>query len=166
MGKRILNPEVKEYLIKFVIDTLENCDLFVKTFGSGFAESRLNDNLREVYTNEKSSTSSGYYDFADKSITLCESGVDDKLLAPEDIDSSENKKATILHEAIHAILRKLKEECEEIGVVDVTGIMESYKDDSELGRGLNEGLTNWIVEKAGLKPNGYETLTNVTYKIL
>lgn len=161
MGKRILNPEVKEYLIKFVIDTLENCDLFVKTFGSGFAESRLNDNLREVYTNEKSSTSSGYYDFADKSITLCESGVDDKLLAPEDIDSSENKKATILHEAIHAILRKLKEECEEIGVVDVTGIMESYKDDSELGRGLNEGLTNWIVEKAGLKPNGYETLTNV-----
>lgn len=30
----------------------------------------------------------------------------------------------------------------------------------EIGRGLNEGLTNWIVRKTGLPTNGYRTLTN------
>lgn len=165
MGKKILNPEVKEYLIKFAIDKLENCDLFVKVFGTGFVESRLNNNLENVYTNKEDSSFAGYYDHIDKSITLCKSGIDSKLLTPNDIDSSESLKATALHEAVHAILQKFKEECEEMGLLDSSGIYEYYKDGSELGRGLNEGLTNWIVEKAGLKPNGYDVLTNAIRQI-
>lgn len=158
--KKTLNPEIKKYIINFAIDQLENCKLFTKTFGKGFAEQKLYENVKNVYTNEKSKISSGYYNFEDNSITICESGKDNTLLTVSDIQTIEDIAETILHECIHAILNKNKEECEKLNIKWGSGLLEKYDNDSEVGRGLNEGLTNWIVEKVGIKATSYEKLTN------
>ena len=41
-----------------------------------------------------------------------------------------------------------------------SGILERYSNGSELGRGLNEGYTEWICEKCGYKTFSYQELTN------
>jgi hypothetical protein len=38
MEVRVENPEIKPQIESFVIETLENCKLFVDTYGKGFAE--------------------------------------------------------------------------------------------------------------------------------
>lgn len=114
--KKTLNPEIKKYIINFAIDQLENCKLFTRIFGKGFAEQKLYENVKNVYTNEKSKISSGNYNFEDNSITICESGKDNTLLTVSDIQTIEDIAETILHECIHAILNKNKEECEKLNI--------------------------------------------------
>lgn len=159
--KRILNPEIKEYIVNFTINQLENCELFTKTFGKGFVERKLNDNLENAYTNAEDKIYFGYYIHEDKSITICASGKDGNLLTVKDIENIQGIKALILHECIHAILYKNEKESKKLKIKTGTGIREVYYNDSELGRGLNEGLTNWIVEKAGIKVTSYRELTNL-----
>ena len=44
--------------------------------------------------------------------------------------------------------------------------MESYSNGLEIGRGLNEGLTNWVCEKvSGIEATGYSNLTNLVYEL-
>lgn len=167
MDKRIENPEVKEYLINFVANKLENCDLFTEVFGRGFATNRLNMNVDKVYTNEVDGEISvgGYYKESDSSITICKEGKDGKILSPSDIENDKLLQEATTHEAVHAILRKLKKECVKRKLKGGTGILERYKKGGELGRGFNEGLTNWIVRKAGIKTHSYPELTNLVEQI-
>lgn len=158
--KKILNPEIKKYIVNFAADQLENCYLFTKTFGRGFAKQKLDENIENVYTNEKSKINSGCYNFEDKSVTICESGKNDSLLKPEDMQTIEDIEEIILHECIHAILNKNKVECKKLNIKWGSGLLEKYYNNSELGRGLNEGLTNWIVEKTGIKTTSYEKFTD------
>lgn len=157
---RIENPGVKRYIVNFAISKLNNCDLFVKVYGRNFAKSRLDINLDKVYTNEENEHARGYYRYEESSVTICESGKDGKILTSEDIEQNSKTKATVLHELIHAILRRTKLECQLYGIEAGTGIHEGYKNGIELGRGLNEGLTNWICKKAGVNITGYRRLTN------
>ncbi len=158
------NQEIKEYLVNFAISHLENCDVFVKTFGKKFARKMLALNLEKVYTNEKSDKG-GYYDIKDFTITICKSGKNGELLKSKDIEEDDHLQETILHEAVHAILRQLKQKCNKMGIISGTGIFEIYEDGIERARGFNEGLTNWIVEKAGIKTNTYKNLTNIAKQI-
>lgn len=158
--KKVENPQVKEYLVNFVTTTLENCDLFVKTFGKNYARNRLGINLDKVYTNEFNRTCTGYNNSGDNSITICTSQKDDPILTPEQLEVDKFKLATLLHESIHAILTRTKQECNKFGIISGSGIMEEKKNGEEIGRGLNEGLTNWICEKAGVPTESYPEITN------
>lgn len=158
--KRIENPEIKQYLEDFAISTLSDCELFTKTFGKNFAKKRLKLNLDKVYTNETNKILRGYYDFLNKFIILCTDEENDKLLTSMDIEENTSLQETILHESVHAILNKTNLECLYSGVLFSTGIQEMYFTGNELGRGLNEGLTQWICGKAGYFSEEYVTLTN------
>ena len=144
---KVENKAVKEYLIKFVLNDLDNCPLFKRVFGKNFARENLELNLERVYTNEFSLIRSGYMDEEDLSITICTNKENDTILSIDDIEKRPNLKATIMHEALHAILSKSKMFCRRNKIKAGTGILECYENGKELGRGLNEGLTNWITEK-------------------
>lgn len=160
MSKRIENPALKPYVYSLSIEKLENCELFVNTFGKGFAKKRLDLNFSKLYTNEKNRKCAGYHRSGDLSITLCAEGKDGELLSVQEFQKNERLKTVALHETIHAILEKLKSECKKIGIIAGSGILEHYENGTELGRGINEGYTNWICEKAGMKTVSYLNLTN------
>lgn len=154
------NPKIKRYIVNFASQKLNNCKVFTKVYGRNFVRSRLDINLGTVYTNEENDDANGYYRFEDYSTTICEGKENGSLLTPEDIEQNLECQATSLHELIHAILRRTKLECQLYGIEAGTGVFERYKNGTELGRGLNEGLTNWICRKAGVNITGYKRLTS------
>lgn len=162
--ERIENPKIKEFLIEFASETLEQCTLFTQIFGNGFAHTRLEKNVQKVFTNEFSKTINGYQNSSDNSITLCTSNRDDVVLTVEQLQKDRNKLSTLLHEAVHAILSRDENECKKFNIVSGTGILEvmvnQQGENIEVGRGLNEGLTNWICGHAGYLPNSYYELTS------
>lgn len=157
---KVENEEVKEYLIKFVLNDLDNCPLFKRVFGKNFARKSLELNLEKVYTNEFSLIMSGYRNRKDSSITICTNKENDTILSVDDIERNPNIKAIIMHEALHAILSKSKIFCRINKIKAGTGILEYYENGTELGRGLNEGLTNWITNKTGHPIYSYKELTS------
>lgn len=160
MKTRVENPEIKPQIEAFVIETLENCKPFVDTYGSGFAARRLAINLKRVFTDELNKKAKGQYSIGTSGImTLFMEGKDGNLLKFEDIKNKDDLQ-TILHEAIHVIFKKTPKECKKAGIRLGSGIHELYQD-TELGRGLNEGFTNWVCDKAGFKTMSYPTLTNL-----
>ena len=160
MKVRVENPEIKPQIEAFVIETLENCKLFVDTYGRGFAAKRLATNFKTVFTDELNKKARGQYSLGTSGImTLFMEGIKGNLLTFEDIKDKEDLQ-TVLHEAVHAIFNKTPKECKEAGVRLGSGIHELYQD-TELGRGLNEGFTNWVCDKAGFKTMSYPTLTNL-----
>ena len=163
--ERLENPQVKEYLINFATTTLENCDLFVKTFGKNYARNRLGINLDKVYTNEFNRLYSGYQNPEDNSITICTPKKDEPIMTPEQLEADKSRLATLLHESVHAILTRTKQECKKFGIISGSGIMEEKKNGEEIGRGLNEGLTNWICEKAGVPTVSYPEITNLVKEL-
>ncbi len=158
--EKIENAEVREYLIKFVSETLEECELFTKVFGKGYAKKRLDINLKKVYTNEYNDFYIGYYNYNDKSITICTKNRNEPKLTPKALDTKEETLSLILHESIHAIFNRTDQEKRAYKINNGTGMLEELKNGLEIGRGLNEGLTNWICEKAGYPNLYYEELTN------
>lgn len=160
MEVRVENPEIKPQIESFVIETLENCKLFVDTYGKGFAEKRLAENFKTVYTDELNKKARGQYSLGTSGVmTLFMMGKKGSLLTFDDIKEKEDLQ-TVLHESVHAIFNKTPEECFESGIRLGSGIHELYQD-YELGRGLNEGFTNWVCDKAGFKTMSYPTLTNL-----
>lgn len=160
MGTRVENPEIKPQIEAFVIETLENCKLFVDTFGKGFAARRLAENFKTVYTDELNKKARGQYSLGTSGVmTLFMEGINGNLLTFDNIKEKEDLH-TVLHEAVHAIFNKTPKECQDSGILLGSGIHELYQD-YELGRGLNEGFTNWVCDKAGYKTMSYPTLTNL-----
>ncbi len=89
-------------------------------------------------------------------------GTNGNLLSSEDIENNPSLKVTTLHESIHAIFNRLPAECVKQGLSSGSGMHLIYRNPRrELGRGFNEGFTNWVCEKAGLKPNSYTKFTNI-----
>ena len=164
---RIENPNVRAYLYKRIPQEFNNNPLFVNVFGKDFVRKRLKSNVLAVYTNEQIGRlrANGYQQISDKSIVLCKSGPERALLTPEDIENDPQLKELSLHECIHAILTRTKEECAKLNIVSGTGLLKTFKsiEDGkyyEIGRGLNEGYTEWLCEKLGHKTYAYGTLTN------
>lgn len=176
-SERQLNVILRESIKRISIEYLEGCEEFVQVFGKGFVQRKFEENVIDVYSNEENEDSSGYYRFEDKSITICSSGKDGKLLTPIEVEHDEDIKETSVHETIHGILArgvKSRNKAEiaidnirkilgikQIGYKIGTGILEQRPDWSEIGRGLNEGLTEWICKIAGLKANSYKNLVKI-----
>ena len=162
MKEKIENQEIKDYLIKLSTDRLQNCEVFTRAFGKRFAKSRLKTNLGKVYTNEINKKCSGYANTkgeGESTITICCKTEISEPLSVDQISEDPEFESIALHEAIHIILEKTKRECKKASIDSGTGILEQTWG-VEIGRGLNEGLTNWIVRKTGLSTNSYKTLTN------
>ncbi len=168
---RELNIILREYIKRISIETLEGCEDFVEVYGRGFVERKFEENVRDVYSNEKNRESAGYYLIKDKDIIICASGKEGGTLTPNDIENNESLKTTCVHETIHAILRRTIQLILKIGGEKVkkkklgTGIQEYDDRGEEIGRGLNEGITEWICRKAGLVANAYRNLTRIVEQI-
>ena len=144
----IKNPEVREYVYQEIPRILNSNPFFIKVFGEGFAEKRIKSEIVTVYTDkEKEDSCEGFHNSSQRSITICSSGSDGALLTSNDIINNKNLQETVLHESIHAILEKTKRESIKHGIKSGTGILERYSNCNELGRGLNEGYTEWLCEK-------------------
>lgn len=161
---RIENPNLEKFIKSFVVYTLEKCDIFRKVYKKGFAQKKLEDNVKHVFSNEYSATLLGYQTPQESSITICTQNKDDPILQPEDLYEDSERLGTILHESIHAILTKDKQYCKKHNIVSGSGMYEAYKI-GERGRGINEGLTNWICYKAGYCNNTYIELTCLMFEL-
>lgn len=59
-------------------------------------------------------------------ITIFSSNNSTKPLTIADIESNKKLQHMILHESIHVIFRRIKEECLSFGIEDGTGMLEFY----------------------------------------
>ena len=53
---RIENPNLEKFIKSFVVYTLEKCDIFRKVYKKGFAQKKLEDNVKHVFSNKYSAT--------------------------------------------------------------------------------------------------------------
>lgn len=144
------NEEIRQYLIDFVVKTLSECEVFLRVYGKEYVEEQLNKNVEKVITDVYSKRKiKGAYNPTIKAIILLAEKEDSPPMTIQDIESNRILKHYILHEALHAIFELNKEEHEKKGLKYGTGLDEVYSDGRQLGIGLNEGLTEWICQKAG-----------------
>lgn len=164
---KVENNEVKEYIIESVSEYYENCELFVKCFGKGFARKKLEDNIKKVYTNNvnKKLGRKGRYKIVKKAIIIYQEDEDENVLSKEEIKNDEFMEEIKKHEATHAIFRRTEKECKEYGIKKGTGVSEEYKKETALGFGFNEGLVNWTLEQGGTKTTAYKTLVNIVKQV-
>lgn len=160
--KRKENEELKEWTKKFVGTTLRECKPFAEVYGKKFAEQRIK-RLKKLYTEEESYKLAGYQ--CRNEITLCQKGKDGNLYSISEIENDEREKQVALHEAIHLILRHRLNETTGMKI-KIPACNEQdpngQKTLIEIGRGLNEGLTEYITEKCGYKiGGGYIELTDL-----
>lgn len=164
---RVDNPILREYLYKIIPQKINENELFKKIYGENFASKMIKRNVLTVYSNEPYSINevSAYHNGVQKAITFCCARKDtQKLLTPDEIVNDKKLQETAMHECIHAILERTEEECKAYNIVSGTGLLERYvylnAKSNELGRGLNEGFTEWLCEKLGFTPLAYIELTN------
>lgn len=144
------NEEIRQYLIDFIVKTLSECEVFLRVYGKEYVEEQLNKNVEKVITDVYSKRKiKGAYNPTIKAIILLAEKEDSPPMTIQDIESNRILKHYILHEALHAIFELNKEEHEKKGLKYGTGLDEVYSDGRQLGIGLNEGLTEWICQKAG-----------------
>lgn len=156
------NEEIKQYLIDFVVKKLSECKAFSNVYGEEFVEQQLEKNVEKVITDVYVKTNiKGSYNPKIKAIILLSEQKDSPPLTIEDIENNDILKHYILHEALHAIFEKDKQEYKELGLRYSTGVDEMYLDGTSLGIGLNEGLTEWICQKAGYGCISYTTEFNI-----
>lgn len=156
------NEEIRQYLIDFVVKTLSECDAFSKVYGKEFIEGQLNKNVEKVITDVFSKRKvKGAYNPTIKAIILLSENENSPPMTIQDIEGNRILKHNILHEALHAIFELNKEEHENKGLKYGTGLDEVYLDGKQVGIGINEGLTEWICQKAGYGCVSYFTECNI-----
>ncbi|MBE5805729.1 MAG: hypothetical protein E7313_03320 [Clostridiales bacterium] len=156
------SPEMQRYLKKYAVKTLNSCKAFVKVYGRDFAAKRLEQNLKAVYVEGYNIFYGALYQSQEQSIILCSDDPNKETLTVDDVKQDRNLRQKAVHEAVHAIFEKTEKECESLGILYGCGIEEGYENNEEIGRGLNEGITEWICEKAGVGQRCY----NHAYKIV
>lgn len=160
-----LNTTLKQAVEEFVIEILENCELFVKTYGRGFAREKLSQNFKEISIDFKNDKGVASFTLDDSGrITLYILDEDGEEITLEDLLNNPELRSTLLHECVHAIFYKTPEECEALGITgggSFHEIYSPYDNPKELGRGLDEGYTNWVCIQAGVNPVSYPRLTNL-----
>ena len=152
----VYNQEVKEKISQFIEQQLNEYEAFEKVYGKEFIRKKLKENIRSVYTNEQGTAWAGYYNGTNKALTICREGKNGTMLTIEDILNDREISHVATHEALHAILNRKEDKG--------TGILSNRIDNTghyrEIGRGANEGLTEWMCSKLGYNDIRYETETN------
>ena len=159
---RIRNSQITEFIYEYVPKLLNSIPEFVETFGTDFAEQQLRKYVTTVYINANKITYDcvGMYNIGENTIDIYFSKANEKTLTVDDLMKNSDLVETLVHECIHAILTKSKEECEQHNLQFGTGILQAFKTEgednvAEIARGINEGLTDWLCEKVGIKTHAY-----------
>ncbi len=151
-SKQQENPDLKPWLKEFVEEKLKNCELFTSVYGKNYAKKKMNS-LENVYVREKDDKYITGNCILNEKIINVYLKTDDEYYSISDLKNNEQILAIILHEGVHYVLK--------YGDFN-TGMMmlvsSNQKDETSnaktqfkiIGRALNEGLTDWIVEQAGL----------------
>ena len=134
---------------------------FLRMFLSDRAiKRRLDKNIQSLFFGDKNRNALGTYDFIGKKINLYLG----ENVTQEEITNNKNI-STIIHEAVHALLRHRYG----TGMLFIKPVIDEglqkihtpKADFPEIGRGLNEGFTNWAVQQSGLETNSYVNLTEI-----
>ena len=156
MSNQISLEELKQIVYKYF-----EKNNFLKMFLSDREiKNRLDKNIINLFLGDKNRSVLGSYDCTKKTINLFlgENVEKDELLSEKNIE-------TIIHEAVHALFRHrygtgmffIKPIIDE----GLQRIFNPKADFPEIGRGLNEGFTNWVVQQSGLETNSYINLTEI-----
>ncbi len=109
------NKEVRQYLINFVENTLNECKSFSKVYGKEFVKEKLEENVKKVNIDiSNDNINKALYDVQNSCITLFYGNNFSKRLTVTDIENNKKLKHLILHESIHAIFKRTKEECKKL----------------------------------------------------
>ena len=134
---------------------------FLRMFLSDRAiKNRLDKNIKSLSLEDRNQKMLGTYDILQKKINLYLGN----NVTKDDLISNTNI-STLVHEAVHAILRTkygtgmlyIKTIIDE----NLKKVFNTKEGFPEIGRGLNEGFTNWIVQQSGLDTNTYINLTEI-----
>ena len=158
MEKTLSLEELKQILF----DYLKKNKFLKLLFSDSQIKDRLEANLEKLLVEDKREDALGGYNFEEKSITLYLG----KNITAKEILENENLLTTILHEGIHSVLRNkfgtglfyFRPKLDE----NIQKIILPESEFEELGRGLNEGVTNWIVRQSGVETISYNNLTEIT----
>ena len=151
------NKKLREWTKSFVAYALEDCESFTEVYGKNFARNRMKRLKSLEIINEEHSIIAGYQE--DRKIVLNQAFYIDDLYNCEKIENPEIKDL-IIHESIHLILRHFSNaKIRPTGMMQYVNkeIVKNYDENVEanglveVGRGLNEGLTEWIAEKSGYR---------------
>ena len=151
-----------EELKQILFDYLKKNKFLKLLFNDSQIKDRLEANLEKLLVEDKKEDALGGYNFEEKSITLYLG----KNITAKEILENENLLTTILHEGIHSVLRNkfgtglfyFRPKLDE----NIQKIILPESEFEELGRGLNEGVTNWIVRQSGVETISYNNLTEIT----
>lgn len=142
----------KEKIIELFLETIEQNEWFKKYISVEDAKRILNENVKEVVENAKMpmGTASACYNIVDRTVCF-----------PEKFDLqniSNDAKTIIVHELLHALTLNSELDDKDVGEVfsgiNYTKTFETVRwgrrnievsDDK--GRGLNEGITEWLAER-------------------
>lgn len=158
MKNKELKQEVIEYFVQeYYSNFKELCEIFTLED----LKKKLNKNIRKLITNKKSAVYLGRYYIVNKKIKIYNRNVNNKTLEIDDIKTNLKLKSTLIHEFTHALFRKniVTTGCFTANLS--LSMFKHYPRSVVKNRGLNEGITNWIVEKSGIKTVSYRLETNI-----
>lgn len=158
MEKTLSLEELKQILF----DYLKKNKFLKLLFSDSQIKDRLDANLKNFLMKDTREEVLGGYNFKEKAITIYLG----KNITAKEILENENLLTTILHEGIHSVLRNkfgtglfyFRPKLDE----NIQKIILPESEFEELGRGLNEGVTNWIVRQSGVETISYNNLTEIT----
>jgi len=158
------NKELKNDIIEyFVTEYYSKFKELTNVYSEEVIKQRLNKNIKKLITNKKSVVYLGRYYIINKKIRIYNKtkNIKNKNLEIDDIKKNLKLKSTILHEFTHALLRRniVTTGCFTINFS--ISMFKNYPKNVMKNRGLNEGITNWIVEKSGVRINSYRLETNI-----
>ena len=141
----------KEKIIEVFLEVMEENEWFKQYISIEEARRLLNENVTEVVENAEMQVSAfiACYDIIDKKVSFSKS-VDIQNMTSE-------AKLVSVHELLHALTRNIELDDKKVGE-GFTGInyVKTYErirwgkadiDFFDMGRGLNEGITEWLAEK-------------------
>lgn len=143
------NTELKEYMINLTKTELQKFKLLSEIYSERRISKILNKNIKKVFSDETLINEAGYYNTGTNEIHLKVN--EEHRITQTEVENTYTLKGTVMHECIHALF------CHE---EYSTGALAKYGN-RQIGRGINEGLTNWIIEKCGIIINGYLVQKNI-----
>ena len=162
MKNKELKQEIIEYFIKeYYSNFKELCEVFTLNE----LKKRLNKNIKKLVTNKKSVVYLGRYYIINKKIKIYNKNINNKKLEIDDIKSNLKLKSTLIHEFTHALLRKNIVTTGCFTANFSLSMFKHYPRSVVKNRGLNEGITNWIVEKSGIRTVSYRLETNIVKQL-
>jgi len=156
--KSTLKNDIIEY---FVDEYYSNFKELINTLNDKKLKQMLSKNIKKIITNKKSFVYVGRYFIVNKRITLYNKSKDKKTVTIDYIKENIPLKTTMLHEFTHALFRRNIVTTGLFTINFSPSIFYKYPRNVVKNRGINEGLTNWVVQKCGLNPVSYKLETNI-----